>query len=117
MEEQEEYSVFNEIPEEKPGKKKLQLHSFLYFIFAAYFLFKAILRWASFIVLRNVGIQRGDHLIDEMVRASLISAVSTTLILITSLVLFFRKSMRASIALFILGAVLELFLFYFLKQF
>ena len=100
------------MPERKPVKKRGQFQRVLYFIFAAYFMVRAILRWVYFIAFRNHAIARGGDGINEVTLAYLISAVCTTVILASSLVLFFRKSIRASIALFILGAVLELVIFY-----
>jgi hypothetical protein len=117
LEEQEEYSVFNEIPEQKPVKKRGQTQRFLYFVFAVYFLVRAVLRWVYFAAFRNHAISRGEDGLNETTLAYLVSALSTSIILICSLVLFFRKSMRASIALFILGAVLELVIFYLMKPY
>ena len=117
LKEQDEYSVFSEMPEQKPVKKRGQFQRILYFIFAAYFMVRAILRWVYFITFRNHAIARGGDGISEVTIAYLISAVCTTVILVSSLVLFFRKSIRASIALFILGAVLELVIFYLMKPY
>ena len=103
--------------EQKPVKKRAEFQRFLYFVFAAYFLVRAVLRWTYFVAFRNHALARGEEGINDTTIAYLISAISTTIILISSLVLFFRKSMRASIALFILGAVLELVIFYLMRPY
>jgi hypothetical protein len=114
-EENEEYSVFNEVKEPEPPKKAGHFQRFVYFTFAAIFLVRAILRWTYFTTIRSYSVADGHNALNERSLPYLISAISTSAILLASLVLYFRQSVRAAVALFIIGAVLELLIFYFLK--
>jgi hypothetical protein len=117
LEETNEYSVFSELPEPKPPRPRNGYQRYVYFAFVAWFVVQGGLRWVYFITFRGRNVANGQDAINTATLPYLISAITITTILITSLILFFRKSMRASIALLIFGAVLELVIFYFMRPY
>lgn len=110
MEPQEPYSVFDEVPREQPPRKPSAVHRLLYFGFITYFIIHATYQWAYFVAYRRLAFTHATDVPDIGSLPLLLSAITGTAIVVSSIVLYLRKSMRAAIALLILGAVIELLL-------
>lgn len=117
MEEQKEYSVFDEVREPGHSSPVAGVHHFIYYVFVGYFIVQALLRWGYFIAFRDMAIAHNETSLSYADLPYLISAFSTTMVIISSLVLFFRKSLRGAIGMLIMGALIELAIHYFMKNY
>lgn len=117
MEDQKQYSVFDGLPPVKPAKPLDSSQRILYFLFLAYFIILALIRWGAFITSRQLLVTGTGDYFSILHPPHLLSAISLTLISASSSVLFYRRSIRASIGLLIFGALLELVVFHFMKAY
>jgi len=107
--------VFDELSAQKPGNNRESFHCAIYWGFATYFIIRLLLKWIALIILVRYNISHQAAPVNYISLPSILLTVPTTFIVITSMVLFFRKSMRAAIALLILGAIIELIVFHFME--
>lgn len=117
MEQQKEYSVFDDLTPPKAEKRLERHHQVLYFMFLGYFIILAFIRWGAFIATKNIMLTGPDTSVRIFHPPHLISAICLTAITLSSAVLFYRKSIRASIGLLIFGALLELVVFQFMRAY
>ncbi len=117
MEEQKEYSVFDEVREQKHSSLVANVHGLLYYVFVGYFIIKALLRWGYFTAFRSFAVAHNEAPVNIANLPYLVSALSITIIIVSSLVLFFRNSLRGAIGMLILGALMELVFYYFMKTY
>lgn len=117
MEQQKEYSVFDDLGPASPEKRLERHHQVLYFLFLGYFIILAFIRWSAFIASNTLMLTAPKFHPDLFHPPHLIPAICLSVITISSAVLFYRKSIRASIGLLIFGALLELVVFHFMKAY
>lgn len=117
MEEQKEYSVFDEIKEPEYASPARNVHGLMYYVFVGYFIVKALLRWGYFNAFSNFAVASNEAPVNYTNLPYLISAFCLSTIIITSLVLFFRGSLRGAIGMLILGALMDLAFHYFMKNY
>ncbi len=117
MEERKEYSVFDDAGEQKHASPAGSIHRVIYYVFIGYCIITALLRWGYFTAFRNFAIAHNEAPVNYANLPYLISALSITMIIVSSLVLFFRYSIRGAVGMLILGALMELAFHYFMKNY
>jgi hypothetical protein len=117
MEPQKEYSVFDDMPVARPKRYVDSHQKVLYFLFLGYFIILAFIRWGAFISAAQLSLTGINGHFSILHPPHLLSAISLSLISACSAVLFYRRSIRASIGLLIFGALLELVVFHFMEAY
>ena len=117
MDETKEYSVFDDLPEQQDAAPVSAGHRLAYHVFVGYFIVTALVRWGYFAAFRRMAIANPALEITPLSIFYFISAFSISIVIVSSLVLFYRSSLRASIGLLIVGALMELAFHYFMKYY